>query len=160
MTNEENLSPKGEEKIKNIINEFFIKSGLSNFGITIAESTQDDLLNVSLSTNEAGFLIGEKGRNISVFEIILRLIIKKYLGRNVILHLDVNNYRNLREESLRELAKKAAHRARFYKKEVSLEAMSAYDRRIIHMELAIHPDIKTESVGEGENRRVVVKYIN
>ena len=55
--------------------------------------------------------------------------------------------------------KKAARRARFYKQPVTLEAMSAYDRRIIHTELAAHPDIKTESTGEGLQRRVVVKFI-
>ena len=94
------------------------------------------------------------------FETILRLIIKKQTGDISIVHLDINNYRELKNETLRELAKKAARRARFYKTPVALEAMSAYERRIIHTELAIHPDIKTESIGEGSNRRVVVKYIS
>ncbi|MFH1990523.1 MAG: R3H domain-containing nucleic acid-binding protein, partial [Patescibacteria group bacterium] len=68
-------------------------------------------------------------------------------------------YRSLKDDSLRELAKKAARRARFYKQPVTLEAMTAYNRRIIHAELAAHPDIKTESTGEGLQRRVVIKFI-
>ena len=153
-------SPEGREKIKNVIDDFFKKSGISNFEIKVIEASQGGSLNIGLSTDEAGFFIGEKGRNIGAFEEVLRLIIKKQLGEVPIFHLDINNYRSLREGTLRELAKKAAHRARFYKKEVALEAMSAYDRRIIHTELAIHPDIKTESTGTGDQRHVVVKYVN
>ncbi|MBU2082380.1 hypothetical protein KKH14_03095, partial [Patescibacteria group bacterium] len=88
------------------------------------------------------------------------LLIKKQLGETLFLRLDINNYRSSKDESLRELAKKAARRARFYKQPVTLEAMTAYNRRIIHAELAAHPDIKTESTGEGLQRRVVVKYVD
>lgn len=148
------------EKIKNIVNDFFGKSGISDFEIKIIETNESSPINIDLSTDEAGFFIGEKGHNIGAFEEILRLMIRKQLGEVPIFHLDINNYRSLREGTLRDLAKKAAHRARFYKKEVVLEAMSAYDRRIIHTELAIHPDIKTESTGEGIRRHVVIKYVN
>ena len=86
-------------------------------------------------------------------------MIKKQIAQAPLLRLDINNYRSSKDEALRELAKKAARRARFYKQPVALEAMSAYNRRIIHTELAVHPDIKTESAGEGVQRRVVVKYI-
>lgn len=105
-------------------------------------------------------LIGEGGCNIKAFEVALSLIIRKQLENISVIHLDINNYREFKNETLRELAKKAARRARFYKQPVTLEAMSSYDRRIIHTELAAHPDIETKSNGEGINRRVVVKYIS
>lgn len=147
-------------EIKNIIDEFFRNTGISDFEIKNVEVASGGSLNISVFINDANLYIGEDGRNIKSFETVLRLIIKKQAENISAVYLDINNYRGLKEESLRELAKKAARRARFYKTPVSLEAMSSYDRRIIHMELTGHPDIRTESVGEGDNRRVVVKYIS
>lgn len=148
------------DEIKNIIYEFFRNTGISDFEIKNVEISPDNILNISVFIDDASIYIGEDGRNIRSFETILRLIIKKQAENISAVYLDINNYRGLKEESLRELAKKAARRARFYKTPVSLEAMSSYDRRIIHTELTGHPDIRTESVGEGDNRRVVVKYIS
>lgn len=148
------------DEIKNIIYEFFRNTGISDFEIKNVEISADGSLNIGIFIRDANLYIGEEGRNIKSFETILRLIIKKQTENISIVHLDINNYRGLKEESLRELAKKAARRARFYKTPVSLEAMSSYDRRIIHTELTGHPDIKTESIGEGDNRRVVVKFIS
>ena len=147
-------------EIKNIIYEFFSRTGITDFEIKAVETVADGSLNVGISIGDASLFIGEGGRNIKAFEVILRLIIKKQSENISAVHLDINNYREFKNETLRELAKKAARRARFYKTPVALEAMSAYDRRIIHTELAAHPDIKTESTGEGSNRRVVVKYIS
>ena len=148
------------DEIKSIINEFWKRAGALDFEIKTVETAADGSLNISVFIRDASSYIGEEGRNIRAFEDILRLIIKKQAENISIVHLDINNYREFKNEVLRELAKKAARRARFYKQPVALEAMSAYDRRIIHTELAVHPDIKTESVGEGRNRRVVVKYIS
>ena len=148
------------EEIKNIANEFFAKTGASNFEIKVIETGIDQSLSICFLIDDPGSYIGERGRNIGVFEMVLRLILKKKLSEAPFFHLDINNYRSLRDGLLKELAKKAAHKARFYKREVVLEPMPAYDRRIIHTELSAHPDIKTESTGEWEERRVVVKYIN
>lgn len=147
-------------KIKNIINDFFTKTRITDFEIKFVEASSDRSVNASVLVKEASLCIGEGGKNIGAFEVVLRLILKKQLGEAPLFRLDINNYRSLKDESLGELAKKAARRARFYKQPVILEAMSAYDRRIIHTELAAHPDIKTESTGEGRQRRVVVKYID
>lgn len=147
-------------EIKNIINEFWRRAGITDFEVKIAETAADGSLSIGIFIGDTNLLIGEGGRNIKAFEIVLGLIIKKQLENIYAVHLDINNYREFKNEALRELAKKAARRARFYKQPVTLEAMTAYDRRIIHFELTAHPDIKTESIGEGSNRRVVVKYIS
>ena len=148
------------DEVKNIVNEFWKRAGILDFEIKAVEAATDGSLNIGIFIRDASLYIGEEGRNIKDFEAILRLVIKKQIGDISTIHLDINNYRELKNETLRELAKKAARRARFYKQPVALEAMTAYDRRIIHTELAVHPDIKTESTGEGSNRRVVVKYIS
>ncbi|MEK7195343.1 MAG: R3H domain-containing nucleic acid-binding protein [Patescibacteria group bacterium] len=71
--------------------------------------------------------------------------------------LDVNNYRQERENLIAELARAAAKKASQTKQEVSLPAMNSYERRIIHMELAVHPEVTTESIGIGKERYVIVR---
>ena len=88
---------------------------------------------------------------------IARLMAKKMGIEPVV--VDVNNYRRERERLIVELAKAAARRAVATGEPVSLPAMNAYERRLIHAELSMRPDVATESVGEGKDRFVVVKAI-
>lgn len=73
--------------------------------------------------------------------------------------VDINNYRRERESLILEIARVAAKRAAATKQNVSLPIMNAYERRLIHLELASRPDVGTESVGDGKNRYVVVRPI-
>jgi spoIIIJ-associated protein len=88
---------------------------------------------------------------------ILQMVAKKNQAEAIF--LDVNNYRHDRERLIAELARAAAKKAATTKAEVSLPAMNSYERRLVHMELAIHPEVKTESAGEGKERYVVIKPI-
>ena len=73
---------------------------------------------------------------------------------------DINNYRQERENLISELARAAAKKAIATKEQVSLPAMNSYERRLVHVALAVHPEVKTESAGEGKERYVIVKPIN
>jgi predicted RNA-binding protein Jag len=86
---------------------------------------------------------------------MFRLISQKHNIEPVF--VDVNNYRKERERIIIELAKAAARKAVAEHMSVSLPAMNAYERRLIHTELATRPDVKTESTGEGQSRAVVIK---
>lgn len=72
-------------------------------------------------------------------------------------YVDINSYRRERERLIAELAKAAARKASMDRAEVSLPVMNAYERRLVHTELAMHPEVTTESSGEGRSRHVVVK---
>ncbi len=74
-----------------------------------------------------------------------------------VIFVDVNNYRKEREGIILEIAKAAARKAATMKEEVSLPAMNAYERRLVHMELSSRPDVVTESMGEGKERYIVIK---
>ena len=89
---------------------------------------------------------------------LLQMVAKKQQKESIF--LDINNYRHEREILIAELAKAAAKKASTTKQKVSLPAMNSYERRIVHVELAIHPDVKTESTGEGKERYVIVMPIN
>lgn len=95
---------------------------------------------------------------INAFDHVVKLMFKKISPEKTIF-VDVNNYRHEREGLILELARGAARKAVGTKVEINLPAMNAYERRLIHAELASRPDVKTESVGEGKNRYVVVKPI-
>ena len=92
------------------------------------------------------------------FERLANLLAKKH-GIVENLFVDINNYRKERENIIVELAKAAARKVLITKEEVKLPAMNAYERRLIHMELATRPDVKSESSGEGKERFVVVRPI-
>ncbi len=88
---------------------------------------------------------------------LIQLIARKQ--QTVPLFFDINNYRKERENLIVELARAAARKACATKSEVPLPAMNAYERRIVHLTLATHPDVRTESQGVGKGRFVVVKLI-
>ncbi len=134
----------------------------------------ENILNL-LGLSEPTVNIDFEGRHIDIFvnegnwikkwlpelifnlDCIIRLMAKK-AGMEYFL-IDVNGYKKEREKLIIELAKAAARRASSQKSEVRLPAMNAYERRIVHTELAVRPDVKTESSGEGRDRCVVVRPI-
>jgi spoIIIJ-associated protein len=91
------------------------------------------------------------------FSRILKLVAKKFDEGPVT--IDVNNYRKEREKLIIELARAGARKASTTKKEVALPPMNAYERRLVHSELSLRPDIKTESIGEGSGRQVIIKIL-
>lgn len=88
---------------------------------------------------------------------LLQLIARKNSQNPVF--FDFNNYRQERENLITELAKAAAKKVSSTGEEISLPAMNAYERRLVHLALAIHPDVKTESTGLKKDRHVVIKKI-
>ena len=78
-------------------------------------------------------------------------------GVEGMVYVDVNNYRKDREVLIVAIAKAAARKVLITKADVTLPPMNAYERRLVHAELATRPDVKTESIGERKDRRVVVK---
>jgi spoIIIJ-associated protein len=88
---------------------------------------------------------------------IIQMVAKKNQAETFF--LDINNYRRDRESIITELARAAAKRVATTKEQVSLPAMNSYERRLVHVELAIHPDVMTESTGAGKDRYVIIKPI-
>lgn len=88
---------------------------------------------------------------------VINIILKK---EGLIPHVvDLNYYRKERERLIVELVKAAARKATITKQEVELPAMNGYERRLVHMEITAHPELRTESTGMGKDRRVVIKFV-
>lgn len=136
------------EKIKKLLE----LTGLDDCEINLNESSK----RFSIIINDQ-LIAQELPRFLEDFEYLVNLISQKEIQQKI--WLDVNNYRRERERLITELAKAAAHKAILDKKEILLPAMNAYERRLVHLEIASRPDLKTESVGEGKDRKVVIKPI-
>lgn len=113
---------------------------------------------VSIYTPEnARFIIGKNGQNLRSFEQVLRaMFVKKSDEFNNVV-IDVNDYRKSKTAHLIDVAKQAVTRVRSTQKAEALSPMSAYERRVVHMELASYPDVATESIGTEPQRRIVIK---
>ena len=147
-----------EKIIKETVNELL---RIMNFeGKVIIDNSDEGNILVSIQTEEAGFLIGQAGVSLDALQYITRMLVNKKTEQPIQFLLDVNDYRKHRIELLRTLAKNIAKQALVEKITVTLQPMSAYERRIIHLALAEDPQISTESIGQGLERRIVVKPIN
>jgi spoIIIJ-associated protein len=110
-----------------------------------------DIRGADLST-----LIGRRGETLDGLQYLLRLLITKEVGHYLHIVLDVEGYKAHRAQTLRQLALRMAERVATTHKPAALEPMPANERRIIHLALRDHPQVRTESVGVGENRKVTI----
>ena len=118
----------------------------------------EDGLHVDVQGGDPGKIIGRGGRTLAALEYLTNAVVNKdETAPHVRVSVDVGGYKERRDERLRGVALKAAARARKTGFAVELEAMSAAERRVVHMALADDPAVESESSGEGKNRRVVVK---
>ncbi|MFA5169435.1 MAG: R3H domain-containing nucleic acid-binding protein [Candidatus Paceibacterota bacterium] len=146
------------ENIKGIIKDFFNQVG---FAVEVdggaKEREGEDVLEINIKTSDAQTLIGKQGLVLADIQLLLRKVIKKKTDKDFYLSLDVDNYKKNKEDYLRDVAQSVADEVSRTKKEKELPFTSSFDRRIVHMALADRKDVMTESVGEGEERKVIVK---
>ena len=112
-----------------------------------------------LKSDESKDFIGRDKERFEAFTHLLRRMAEKIVGEDKKISVDINNRQQKQDETLKTKAKIIAERAREFKKDMEMEPMSSYERMVIHTALEGMPFIKTESAGEGKNRRVIVKFI-
>ncbi|HBI33977.1 MAG TPA: hypothetical protein DEA43_03825 [Candidatus Moranbacteria bacterium] len=153
------MDEKTTAVIKKTIEELLTKMGFSG-KVTIIESTDDDSITCDIAAeSDSNFLIGQHGINLQALQHLARLIVRKHIPEKIRFTLDINNYRQQKNQSIVEQAKIAANEAIAQGRSVFMPPMSTYERRIVHMELSQNSQVSTESVGEGENRKVVIKPV-
>lgn len=110
---------------------------------------------------DLGYMIGNHGRHLDSIQYILQIMIGRRLGEesSFRVFVDVGGYRKERDSKLEEMALQKADDARLLGEEIELSPMKPSDRRVVHLALAGFKDIETESVGEGRDRRVVIKPV-
>ena len=112
---------------------------------------------IDITGDDSGLLIGRRGETLRALQYLVNLVTNKKLGNeSVRVVLDIERYRERRQKSLREMALRVAEKVASSGRSIPLEPMSAAERRVIHMALADHPKVSTESSGMGESRKVTV----
>lgn len=112
---------------------------------------------VEVEGEDAGLLIGRRGETLQALEFVVNLILSRRVQQQARVPLDVEGYRERRYRSLRNLAQRMAERVANTGRSVTLNPMSPAERRVIHLALANHPRVLTESVGEGTDRKVTIQ---
>jgi spoIIIJ-associated protein len=119
-------------------------------------STSPLTLNIHGINESLGLLIGRRGETLAALQLLVNLIVSHRTRHRMRIIVDAENYRQRREENLRSLALRVAQQVRNYRRSIALEAMPPHERRIVHIALSDSKDISTESIGEGDERRVVI----
>ena len=113
---------------------------------------------VILEGQKLGALIGRRGETLDAIQQLTNYAVNSGSEKRIRVHVDAENYRARREASLESLAMKVAGKVKKYRRSVTLEAMNAYERHVIHAALQDVKGVTTYSVGTEPNRRVVVAY--
>ena len=122
----------------------------------ISAVKQGETVILKLTGDKSGMLIGHRGEVMEALSYLCSLVANRGEGEYIKLGLDINHYRNKREENLTALAKRLAEKAARTGKSHTLEPMNPYERRIIHAAVSEVEGVRSESVGEGATRRVVI----
>ena len=139
----------------------FVKTTLKNMHIDATVTVSDTELGkkIDITGEAAGALIGHHGETLDSFQHLANLAANRTENKKESvpkISLDIESYRAKREETLRALARRMAHKVVKYKRSVMLEPMNPYERRIIHAELQSFPGVNTNSIGSENNRKVVI----
>jgi spoIIIJ-associated protein len=136
--------------------EEFIKKMAPEAAVLILPQ-KDLAIPVEVKVEDAQALIGSGGQTLQEIQHLLKIILKRKLGKDVYIDLDINNYKKIKTDYLKELARTSADEVSLSKQKILLAPMPAYERRVVHMELSQRPDVTTESVGQGDSRKIVIK---
>jgi spoIIIJ-associated protein len=138
----------------------FLRGLVERFGLTAAIDVQqpdDDTLNIHLTGDDLGLLIGPKGATLLAVQDLTRTVVQRQTGAgNGRIYVDVAGYRQKRSEALARFTTKVAEDVRSSQQQIALEPMSAPDRKVVHDTAAGIPGVSTLSEGEEPRRRVVI----
>lgn len=143
------------DKAKDFLNEVFNAMNM----IVVIDAKYDEEnrnLNIELSGDEMGVLIGKRGQTLDSLQYLVSLVVNKDVEEYIRVKVDTEDYRERRKETLENLAKNIAYKVKRTKRPVSLEPMNPYERRVIHSALQNDKYVTTHSEGDEPFRRVVV----
>lgn len=145
-----------EEIINDFLNPILTAMGINEEISVFLEG--DNRLMVKLPAENIGIVIGRRGETLDALQYLLGLAVNRYSDSFMRVTLDVGNYREKRDETLERLAKRLGEKVSKTRKNMTLEPMNPYERRIIHATLQDYKSIETYSIGDEPNRKVVIKY--
>jgi spoIIIJ-associated protein len=156
-----------KQEIENLIKDLIHKVNVKVNKVDVSEDKGAKTW-FSVEVSEPHFFINRDGEALHALNHLVRRILENKspaekdatgLNFNENILIDINDFQKKRVESIRAVAHMMSERARYFKSSVEVDPMSSFDRRIVHEFLSDATDLKTESIGVGPGRRVVIKYI-
>lgn len=151
------IMKKQTETLQKLVDELLSLMSVSAKGEVSFDKEQDAFVVNIEGGNETGLLIGKKGETLSSLQTVLGAMFMQKIGEWKRIVVNVGDWREKEEDYLKNLANSAMERARETGQPQNLYNLKPWQRRIIHMYLAEHSDISTESEGDGEERYLVIK---
>ena len=144
--------------LQNNHGEKFLKDVFEKMKVSVDIETQEDeeSMTLRIKGKDSGIIIGRRGETLDALQYLTSLVVNKNREDYKRVTVDIENYRQKREETLVRLANRLAERVIKYRKNVTLEPMNPYERRIIHSSLQNNKMVETYSVGDEPNRKVVI----
>lgn len=159
---------KGSKYIVSVVRKYdiieYIKSYIhtlsKNMKINIESEIleQDDIYKVTLISDQNAILIGKEGRTLNSIQLLLRQSIRNKIGLSLKINVDVANYKVKKLKNIEYEVKKIIKEVQSSKITAALDPMNSYERRFIHNLVSEYKDLETESIGEGKERRITIKY--
>ncbi len=147
------LKETSVDKARAFLSEVFEKMGLN---AEVEAEENDGSILIKVKGKDIGIIIGRRGETLDSLQYLTSLVVNKGEEPYKRVVIDIENYRHKREETLVKLANRLAEKVIKYKKNITLEPMNPYERRIIHSSLQNHKYVETYSVGDEPNRKVVI----
>lgn len=153
---EEQVIAVATEVVTELLSKMRVQAEVKAHFVEPEDEHDEKLLWVDVEGNDLSILIGRRSETLNALQYISSLIINKQMGKLIPLMIDVQGYRSRRTKQIRGLAMRMAEQCVKQGRRQTLEPMSAHERRIVHLALRNHPEVYTESVGEGSSRKVTI----
>lgn len=150
------------ERLKKFIEKVLEKADFSDCKVRIIEEEGCPVIFDIHSDSSVNILIGQNGENLRALQYIIRLLVRKHFEKDLKIHfiIDINGYRKQKDEAIFALVDDAVGRVMRDNTSEILRPMTPYERRLVHMHLAENDQVATESMGEKEERKVIIKPLN
>ncbi len=148
-----------KDKIERISTELLGRLGITCDGLEEIEVAGQILHSLNVPGPDSKLLVGERGDEIRAINLIISRILEKELGERVRITVDINNYKKDKIDTVISNAQSQADRVKELKYSVELQPANGYERMLVHAHLATDPELETGSIGEGFERRVVIKWV-
>jgi spoIIIJ-associated protein len=156
-TDEQTAGQVGQEVLTEILRLMNIRASVETMlGYELADEGEPPPIVLNIVGEDLGILIGRRGDTLRALQYLVRLMVSHRLKHWTNLVVDVEGYVVRRRRTLEGLARRGAEQVARSGQTQVLEPMSAYERRVIHVALRKHPEVITQSVGEGERRKVTI----
>lgn len=130
------------------------------FIVTDAMPDNEESLCIQIQSKDSGFLIGKSGNNLFALQHLIRILVSKKLEEKINFIVDVNSYVENQREDIIDKASSAIREVEKTGKEIELAPMNSYERRLVHIKVSQKETVESESLGEGFERRVLIKPTN